>query len=94
MFTMYNYLEDILSEAPADFDGEEVTPAISELFSVNLTQQKLDEATTNLFHCILAWFLYVGKRARPDLQMALAFLCKQMKCPNVGDWKKLQHHKT
>ena len=32
VFTMYDYLEDILSEAPADFDSEDVTPAISELF--------------------------------------------------------------
>ena len=40
MFTMYDYLEDILSEAPAGFDGEDVTPAVSELFSVNLTQRK------------------------------------------------------
>ena len=38
VFTMYDYLEDILSEAPTDFDGEDVIPAISDLFSVNLTQ--------------------------------------------------------
>ena len=36
VFTMYGYLEDSLAEAPPDFDGEDVTPAISELFSVNL----------------------------------------------------------
>ena len=29
VFTMYDYVEDILSEAPADFDGEDVTPAFS-----------------------------------------------------------------
>ena len=38
VFTMYDYLEGILSKAPADFDGEDVTPAISELFTVNLRQ--------------------------------------------------------
>ena len=30
IFTMYDYLEDILDEAPTDFDGEDVTPAISD----------------------------------------------------------------
>ena len=35
MFTMYNYLKDILTEAPADFDVEDVTPVISDLFQVN-----------------------------------------------------------
>ena len=34
-------------------------------------------------------FLYVAKRARPDLQVTVAFLCKQVKCLNVGNWKKL-----
>ena len=46
-FTMYEYLEDILSEAHADFDGEDTTPSISELFSVNLNHRKLDAATSN-----------------------------------------------
>ena len=61
VFTMYDYLEDILSEAPADFDGEDVTPAVSNLFSVNLTQQKLDETTTDLFHLIVASFSLYGQ---------------------------------
>ena len=30
IFTMYDYLEDILAEAPDNFDGEGVTPAVSE----------------------------------------------------------------
>ena len=51
VLTMYNYLEDILAEAPVDFDGEDVTPAVSELFSVNLRQQKLDKVTADLCHC-------------------------------------------
>ena len=56
VFTMYDYLEDILSEALTDFGGEDVTPAISELFTVNLTQRKLDATTADLFHRIVACF--------------------------------------
>ena len=37
MFTMYDYIDDILAEAPLVFDGEDVTPAISKLFQVNST---------------------------------------------------------
>ena len=88
-FTMYDYLEDILAEAPSDFDDEDVTPAISELSQMISTSRKLDMATADLFHCIVARFLYVAKRARPHLQVAVAFLCKRVKCPNIGDWKKL-----
>ena len=74
VFTMYNYLEDILVEAPLNFDVEDVTPAVSELFSVNETHQKVDATTAYLFHRIVTRFLYVAKRARPDLQVAIETL--------------------
>ena len=44
MFTMYDYQEDIVAEAPSDFDGKDVTPAVNELFSVDKTHRKLDAA--------------------------------------------------
>ena len=89
VFTMYDYLEDILAESPLEFDGEDVTPAVSELFTVNLTHQNLDTPTSELFHYIIAKFLYIAKRAKSDLQVAVAFLCNGVKCPNIVDWKKL-----
>ena len=67
-----------MSEAPADYDGEDVTPAISKLISVNMTQQKLDAVIADLFHRIVAGFLYVAKRARPDQQVIIVFLCKRV----------------
>ena len=41
------------------------------------------------FHRTVARFLCAGKRARPDIQVVVAFLCKRVKEPNNGDWKKL-----
>ena len=38
---MYDFLEDILAEAPDGFDGEDVTPAVSDLFQVNGACQNL-----------------------------------------------------
>ena len=84
---MYNYLEDILDISPSDFNGEDVTPAISKLFTVNLTHQKLDAPTAALFHRIVAKFLYIAKRVRPDLQVAVAFLCKRV-VPECGGWEE------
>ena len=89
MFTMYDYLEDILAEELADFDGENITPAASDLFQVNGASWRINMATADLFYCIIVKFLYVAKRARPDLQVTVAFLCKQIKCINIDDWKKL-----
>ena len=85
VFTMYDHLEDILDETPTYFDGKDIIPAVSELFTVNLTHQKLDTSTSVLFHRIVAKFLYVAKRARSDLQVAVVFLCIRVKCLNVGD---------
>ena len=48
VFTIYDYSEDIPDEAPTDFDGKDVTPAVSELFTVNLMQRKLDTSTAVL----------------------------------------------
>ena len=89
IFIMYDYLEDILAEAPEDFDGEDLTPAVSNLFQVDEACKKLDIPTADLFHRFVARFLYIAKRARPDLQVSVAFLCKRVKAPNIGDWKKL-----
>ena len=88
MFTMYDYLEGMFAGAPLNFDSENVVPAISELLQVNGSCRKLDMATVDLFRYIGARFLYVAKRTRPDLQVAVVFLCKQVKCLNVGDWMK------
>ena len=89
ILTMYDYLEDILAEAPVEFDWEDVTPAVSDHFQVDEACRKLDTPTANLFHCFVARFLYVAKRARPDLQVSVTFICKRVAAPNVGDWKKL-----
>ena len=52
-------------------------------------RNKLDTPTADMFHYFVARFLYVAKRARPDLQVSVAFLYKRVKAPNIGDWKKL-----
>ena len=85
-FTMYDYLEAILEEAPPEFDGEDTTPATSDLFKVPEATPLSDEMADQ-FHRTVARFLYAEKRARPDIQVAVAFLCKRVSEPNVADWK-------
>jgi hypothetical protein len=43
------------------------------------------------FHCIVAKALYLVKRARPDASLAIAFLSKRVKSPDINDWAKLEH---
>ena len=89
-FTMYDYLEDILSEAPSDMDGEAVTAAKDRLFTVTEDATKLDDKQSDLFHRRVARLLFAAKRARPDLQTAIAFLCTRVKSPDVNDYEKLK----
>ena len=46
--------------------------------------------TIDLFHRIDDRFLYVAKKTRLDLEVAVVFLCKRVKAPNMEDWKKLE----
>jgi hypothetical protein len=82
-FTMYDYLKDILAESPDDMKGMAVTPAHSKLFQVDQEREKLNPKTVNWFHRTVARLLFASKRARPDLQTAVA-------CPDKDDYGKLK----
>ena len=53
-FMMYDYLEDILLEAPDKMDGTDVTPAAQHLFYVDEDSPDLDDETANFFHRMVA----------------------------------------
>jgi hypothetical protein len=87
---MIDYIQDMLDELRAAMDGEGATPAANRLFEVNETDPViLDELTSVLFHHHVAKLLFLCKRARPDIQTAVAFLCTRVKGPDTDDYKKL-----
>jgi hypothetical protein len=88
-FMMFDYVENLLEEAPADMDGVAVTPAALELFTVNDDAEPLDDDRAETFHRLTAKQLYLCKRARPDLQPTVAFLTTRVVRPTVDDWRKL-----
>jgi hypothetical protein len=88
-FIMNDYVEVLIDEIPEEFTGHAATPASNHLFQVNDKAEKLDDEKSEKFHHLTAKLLYLSKRARPDLQTAVAFLCKRVKQPDVDDWKKL-----
>ena len=56
---------------------------------VDENADKLDDKTADLFHHYTAQLIFLAKRARPDLQTAIAFLCTRIMAPDVDDYKKL-----
>ena len=87
-FYMFDYIGQILMEAGPSNDPS-ATPAGSNLFRVNPNAEKLSTQEGDQFHRSVAQLLFLSKRARPDLQTAVAFLCSRVKSPDVDDAKKL-----
>jgi hypothetical protein len=86
--TMDGYVGELLDGL--DFiAGEADTPATHNLFRVREEISKLGEEEKDLFHSIIAKILYLGKRVRPDLLVAISFLVRRVQCPDQDDWSKL-----
>ena len=70
---------------------EEVkSPAQCYLREVNLKSLQLCVKKKESFHSIVAKLLWVMKRARPDLETAISFLCTRVGKSDEDDWKKLR----
>ena len=101
--TMFAYIDEIVQawdKACSELeDGYVVvsgrkriaTAAPDDLFKVDEDATKLDQARAKAFHNLTAKMIYVAKRARPDISLAVAFLTTRVKGPNIDDWRKLRH---
>jgi hypothetical protein len=87
---MDDYVQDLLDEAPGGMAGTAATPAGEHLFTVSDNPTYLEEPEADLFHHLTAKLLFLCKRARPDIQTAVAFLTTRVKRPDVDDYKKLE----
>jgi hypothetical protein len=80
---MKEYIQNMLEE----FKGRDqvkshkpvTTPAAEHLFRVNKDGRKLSAELMEEFHSTVAKALFLCKRARPDLQPTVPFLCTRMK---------------
>ncbi len=84
-FIIFDYIKGMLDELPADMDGTVISPASSHLFDVKETADKLSDELGGLYHHNVAKLLFLCKRARPDVQTAVTFLCTPVKEPDVDD---------
>ena len=75
--------------------GEDVStivssPASRHLMQVNESGIPLDPKKAETYHSLVAKLLYLKKRARPDIEPTVAFLCTRVSSPDEDDWKKLR----
>ena len=69
--------------------GESSTPDARNLFDIAEYGTKLSQADTDHFHYFVAQQLYPSNWARPDIQLAVSFLCTRVRGPGTDDYKKL-----
>ena len=67
------------------------TPAHSNLFDIRSIEDSplLADEDRERFHSVTAQLLYLAKRVRPDLLVAVAFLTKQVSAPQKDDQGRL-----
>ena len=90
VFRMEDYIDRLIKECPNDLlKGNPTSPAANHLFEINPDCEKLSSAQADEFHHLVAKLLYLAKRTRPDILLAVAFLCTRVKGPDMDDYKKL-----
>lgn len=82
---------DMFVSSEGEKVNEEVTsPARPRLRDVNSNGVLLNKGKKEAFHSIVAKLLWIMKRARPDLETAISFLCTRVSKSDEDDWIKLR----
>ena len=68
---MIDYIGKMLDGILEDMKGDSATPASYHLFYIAEDVTKLSQAIADLFHHLLSQLLYISKRSRPDIQLAV-----------------------
>ena len=66
------------------------SPASKDLYDVIKFTKRLTGKQKDEFHSVAQKLLYVSKRARIDIDTAVAFLCTQVTKSTIHDWFKLK----
>jgi hypothetical protein len=87
---MNSYMEEAILDSKLFITKQAASPATKGLFEIDKTSPLLTKSESETFHSIVAKLLYVSIRARPDILLAVSFLCTRVAAPTVQDQKKLQ----
>ena len=86
---MKYYIQNMIQMFKHELNDKYKTPANESLFKTNKKSPRLSKEKAEEFHTTVARALFVSKRARPDIQPTIAFLCTRVREPTNEDWNKL-----
>ena len=75
---MVDYVKEMIDEFPQELKGNVATVANEKLFDTT-RGQPLGPMKAEAFHATVAKALFLTMRARPDIRLAVAFLCTRVK---------------
>jgi hypothetical protein len=87
IFDMTKMVQEVLNEYQQV--KKATSPANKDLFDVNQSSPLLASKERESFHSMVAKLLYLAKRARPDILLAISYLSTRVQSPNEEDLKKL-----
>ena len=83
---MNGYITECIETFGKIFNGGATNPAKRNLFDVDEKSKRLSERKAILFHHIVAKLLFVSKRARPNIDLIISFLCSRIDKSTEEDW--------
>jgi len=86
---MKEQIQEAITRFGEPVSGTASTPAGSNLFR-DIEATSLSEEQSETFHSVTAKLLFVGKRARPDIDTTVAYLCTRVSKSTTYDWAKLK----
>ena len=84
-----NHMLDLVECFGTNLKGNSPTPGGTDLFQKG-TDRLLSGIEKELFHTCVAKVLFISKRSRPDIALAVAVLSGRVREPNVDDMRKLR----
>ena len=87
---MREYLEEAIDEFGEPITKTATSPAKRDLFVIDENSKELSDGKGEIFHSVTAKLLYVSKRGRLDIQLAISFLCTRVMVCTEHDWLKLK----
>ena len=67
------------------------TPGKTDIFNDGKETDRLSDKESEIFHTVTAKLLHVCKRARPDIEPVVVYLCTRVSCSTEADKTKLDH---
>jgi len=88
---MCDYVANMIDESSMKIGTATApTPAANDLFDIDEKSPPLSRAMREEFHTIVAKGLFLCRRARPDIHIAIAAMGTRVQAPTEQDWRKLE----